>query len=387
MTKAVGLSTKLVGGRCSSSTRFSARDATAKNRVSVNDADLLGRQEGPTFLCRSFPIPASHLLSAPVELSTISFCPNAYSVPASALAERNPLPDRISHAKPHPQRAQTRWHHPPKERPPPRLHRFRMLRRPGSVERYFRAMRILISFPRLHELPRHPPCPLHPCPHPRARYGLLYCVDGDGELDDADAERDAPARVGVRRPSRRVGPRVRVLRPLSALSSSTPYMDLWTAWRVPLTLIPLGLLAVKKHPQPVDDCPCFEDAIAFGSVVLGMYVGQWGAVKWGLWGLDAQGAVMPGSVWVLRNATAAVGKEAAGVVAQWVQVGRRVILTIFAWRLLAKALLHRALPPTFRFLATHVPYPLPHRRFYTPATDNTRVPSRRPRFAPRAQCD
>ncbi|KAJ7020092.1 hypothetical protein C8F04DRAFT_1275521 [Mycena alexandri] len=87
MTKAVGLSTKLVGGRCSSSTRFSARDATAKNRVSVNDADLLGRQEGPTFLCRSFPIPASHLLSAPVELSTISFCPNAYSVPASALAE------------------------------------------------------------------------------------------------------------------------------------------------------------------------------------------------------------------------------------------------------------------------------------------------------------
>ncbi|KAJ7020093.1 hypothetical protein C8F04DRAFT_1361006 [Mycena alexandri] len=172
-------------------------------------------------------------------------------------------------------------------------------------------------------------------------------------------------------------------------------MDLWTAWRVPLTLIPLGLLAVKKHPQPVDDCPCFEDAIAFGSVVLGMYVGQWGAVKWGLWGLDAQGAVMPGSVWVLRNATAAVGKEAAGVVAQWVQVGRRgvvgvraredVILTIFAWRLLAKALLHRALPPTFRFLATHVPYPLPHRRFYTPATDNTRVPSRRPRFAPRAQ--
>ncbi|KAJ7034573.1 sphingosine-1-phosphate phosphatase [Mycena alexandri] len=180
--------------------------------------------------------------------------------------------------------------------------------------------------------------------------------------------------------------------PLSALSSSTPYMDLWTAWRVPLTLIPLGLLAVNQHPQPVDDCPCFEDAIAFGSVVLGMYVGQWGAVKWGLWGLDAQGAVMPGSGWVLRNVTAAVGEDAAGVVAQWVQVNRTWadvgvwwgfalakmvfgILTIFAWRLLAKALLHRALPPTFRFLATHVPYPLPHRRFYTPATDYTRVPT------------
>ncbi|KAJ7154572.1 sphingosine-1-phosphate phosphatase [Mycena filopes] len=171
---------------------------------------------------------------------------------------------------------------------------------------------------------------------------------------------------------------------LSALPSS--YLDLWTAWRVPLTLIPIGLLAVNQHPQPVDDCPCFEDAIALGSVVLGMYIGQWGAVRWGLWGLDAQAAVMPGSGWVLQNVT-----DVAGVVAgQWVLVdrtwadvgvwwsvalGKMVfgILTIFAWRLIAKALLHRALPPTFRFLATHVP--LPNRRFYTPATDYTRVPT------------
>ncbi|KAJ7703449.1 hypothetical protein B0H16DRAFT_1638694 [Mycena metata] len=175
-------------------------------------------------------------------------------------------------------------------------------------------------------------------------------------------------------------------------SASSAYAGLWAAWRVPFTLIPLGLLAVNQHPQPVDDCPCFEDAIAFGSVVLGMYVGQWGAIKWGLWGLDAQGAVMPGSGWVLRNVTAAVGEEAAGVVAQWVHVDRTWadvgvwwgfalakmvfgIFVIFAWRLLAKALLHRALPPTFRFLATHIPYPLPHRRFYTPATDYTRVPT------------
>ncbi len=32
---------------------------------------------------------------------------------------------------------------------------------------------------------------------------------------------------------------------------------------------------VNQHPQPVDDCPCFEDAIAFVSVVLGSLLGQW----------------------------------------------------------------------------------------------------------------
>lgn len=42
------------------------------------------------------------------------------------------------------------------------------------------------------------------------------------------------------------------------------------------------------------------------------------------------------------------------------------------WRIFAKFLLHRILPPTFRFLAQIVT--LPHRRFYTPATDYKDVP-------------
>ena len=32
---------------------------------------------------------------------------------------------------------------------------------------------------------------------------------------------------------------------------------------------------VNQHPQPVDDCPCFEDAIAFISVLLGLFLGKW----------------------------------------------------------------------------------------------------------------
>lgn len=73
-------------------------------------------------------------------------------------------------------------------------------------------------------------------------------------------------------------------------------------WEVPLTLIPLTLLAVHKHPQPVDDCPCFEDAIAILSVLMGVLLSRWvvcftggsdGSTRW------VKEVVMPGSGWEL----------------------------------------------------------------------------------------
>jgi len=36
---------------------------------------------------------------------------------------------------------------------------------------------------------------------------------------------------------------------------------------------------VHFHPEPVDDCPCFEDAIAVLSVVLGSYLGHWYSIS------------------------------------------------------------------------------------------------------------
>ena len=30
-------------------------------------------------------------------------------------------------------------------------------------------------------------------------------------------------------------------------------------WTVPLVIVPAGLLMVSVHPQPMEDCPCFED--------------------------------------------------------------------------------------------------------------------------------
>ncbi|KAI0784107.1 PAP2 superfamily-domain-containing protein [Abortiporus biennis] len=145
------------------------------------------------------------------------------------------------------------------------------------------------------------------------------------------------------------------------------YFDSWvhnSGWIVPTLAIPICLLMVHRHPQPVDDCPCFEDAIAFVSVVLGETIAHWFIARNDLEAKFYNG-VMPGhpagtlqEMWAWWSIAAA--KMVIGV------------LAIFAWRIFAKFLCHRILPPTFRLLAQV--FTLPHRRFYTPATDYKNVP-------------
>ncbi|KAK7462727.1 Long-chain base-1-phosphate phosphatase [Stygiomarasmius scandens] len=157
----------------------------------------------------------------------------------------------------------------------------------------------------------------------------------------------------------------------------------WTehgGWEVPLILIPITLLGVNQHPQPVDDCPCFEDAIAFSSVVLGQLLSRWFMAYFDTNSLIPRGLVpMPGSGWVydsLSKAYTAAPRTLDDILLWWTIAAAKMIvgiLIIFTWRLLAKSLFHLILPPTFRFLSRM--FSLPSRRFYTPATDYKSVPS------------
>ncbi|KZT00509.1 uncharacterized protein LAESUDRAFT_553458 [Laetiporus sulphureus 93-53] len=145
------------------------------------------------------------------------------------------------------------------------------------------------------------------------------------------------------------------------------WLHVWvrdSGWIVPAVTIPLCLLSVHWHPQPIDDCPCFEDAIAFISVVLGEILSRWYMLHNG-YGDEYFVHVMPGSPWgswldTLTWWTVAVAKMTVG------------ILIIFIWRIFAKNMSHFVLPPLFRLLS-HA-FTLPHRRFYTPATDYKNVP-------------
>ncbi|OCH86020.1 hypothetical protein OBBRIDRAFT_738818 [Obba rivulosa] len=143
--------------------------------------------------------------------------------------------------------------------------------------------------------------------------------------------------------------------------------DTWvktSGWLVPAIVIPTCLLLVHRHPQPVDDCPCFEDAIAFVSVIMGEVVAQWYMVRHGYDDSFFSTAV-PGNLhgsWM--DAFTRISNLSIKMI-----LG---VLIIFAWRIFAKSLFHLILPPTFRFLAQL--FTLPHRRFYTPATDYKTVP-------------
>lgn len=142
-------------------------------------------------------------------------------------------------------------------------------------------------------------------------------------------------------------------------------------WILPATACLLCLFLVNQHPQPVDDCPCFEDAIASLALLTGTVISRWHATHYGL---DVASGFYtsrtPGWEDLTWSDTFvwwsfATVKMVSGVSA------------IFAWRLIVKYIMHNALPPLFRWvqgLVGEVGWQLPHRRWYTPATEYERVP-------------
>ncbi|KZV99226.1 hypothetical protein EXIGLDRAFT_605949 [Exidia glandulosa HHB12029] len=147
-------------------------------------------------------------------------------------------------------------------------------------------------------------------------------------------------------------------------------VDRWITnggWHVPALVIPVALFAIRVHPQPVDDCPCFDDAIACIAVVMGAFLARWHSVNAGFdYASDFYGTRTPGwqkrdwqdwSIWVTLSAF----KLVSGVVA------------IALWRMLVKFIMHTILPPIYRSLARIAT--LPNRRFYIPATDYSTLPT------------
>lgn len=134
-------------------------------------------------------------------------------------------------------------------------------------------------------------------------------------------------------------------------------------------MLPLALAAVHYHPEPVDDCPCFEDSIAVLAVILGVSTGHW---AWARQPLPPaaferhyadEGLIKASLVGVMRIVIGELCCTLAGGV--WLILG---ISVIFPWRIAAKAVLLRVLPPIFRATTRVFDVELPHRKFYTPAT-------------------
>lgn len=120
---------------------------------------------------------------------------------------------------------------------------------------------------------------------------------------------------------------------------------------VPIILVPLTLGLVHYHPETPDDCPCFEDAIAILSVILGVAMGHLLFVRETIIEFGP-------SVWrygVLWAIPAIVLRVFLGIGA------------IFLWRLIMKTTLLRVLPPVFRLFSKVFDTDLPTRKFYMSA--------------------
>ncbi|KAK0614329.1 PAP2 superfamily-domain-containing protein [Immersiella caudata] len=142
---------------------------------------------------------------------------------------------------------------------------------------------------------------------------------------------------------------------------TAPITEKWmysSSWVAPLVLALAIVVLVRVHPEPADDCPCFDDSVAFAGVVIGIESGMWHVAN------SYLGSIYYGSA-------ATFDLSALG----WpVALGRVVfgVLIVFAWREVAKPTLLRFLPHLFRVIETHG-WSLP-RRYFVPASEYKDVP-------------
>jgi dihydrosphingosine 1-phosphate phosphatase len=104
---------------------------------------------------------------------------------------------------------------------------------------------------------------------------------------------------------------------------------------VPIIIGLIIVVLVRVHPEPADDCPCFDDSVAFAGVVIGIEVGCWHFARSG-WAWD----------YPMRG-TAPFRLEELG----WIKTVLRVVIgvaMIVGWREVMKPTLLRTLPPVFR---------------------------------------
>jgi membrane-associated phospholipid phosphatase len=119
---------------------------------------------------------------------------------------------------------------------------------------------------------------------------------------------------------------------------------------------------VRIHPEPADDCPCFDDSVAFSGVVVGINMGAWHYAQSGFALNDVYPSTVPFDFEEMGWLTAAL-RTLLGVV------------IIFVWRAAMKPALFVVLPPLFRILERgrmNLP-----RAFFLNASKYTSIPTLR----------
>ncbi|CAN9193827.1 unnamed protein product [Alternaria sp. RS040] len=111
---------------------------------------------------------------------------------------------------------------------------------------------------------------------------------------------------------------------------SGSYVDIFIATLVVCVL-------VRVHPEPADDCPCYDDSVSFSGVVIGINLGAWHYAQTGYAVKDAYPSSVPFDL------------EEMGLLKATIRILLGVVV-IFVWRATMKPALFTILPPIFRIL-------------------------------------
>jgi len=143
-----------------------------------------------------------------------------------------------------------------------------------------------------------------------------------------------------------------------------PWIEDWlqsSSYLAPLTIVLFILLFVRIHPEPADDCPCFDDSVSFAGVMIGLELGTWRFARYS--------PLAP--VYVGTNPTFDLSALTWPVALGRIVLG---IAVIVSWREVMKPTLLKLLPHLYRVFETYG-LSLP-RKFFTPASKYKDVPLR-----------
>ncbi|KAL1898707.1 Long-chain base-1-phosphate phosphatase [Ceratocystis pirilliformis] len=133
-----------------------------------------------------------------------------------------------------------------------------------------------------------------------------------------------------------------------------------SSWIAPVLFSLIIIVLVRVHPEPADDCPCFDDSVSFAGVVIGLEFGTW---CYGRAGFDMRAPI--------HQADYVAEIMALG----WPVVVARLVFgvaVILVWREVTKPTMLHVLPHVFRFIEK-MGLILP-RRFFTSASQYKYVP-------------
>lgn len=118
------------------------------------------------------------------------------------------------------------------------------------------------------------------------------------------------------------------------------WFDIWVptgSFMNPVLVTLIILVLIRVHPEPADDCPCFDDSVAFTGVVIGCQIGAWNYHHSNFSVSDPIPSTVPFDL------------QSIGIVRAAMRIVLGVVI-IFVWRATMKPALFKILPPLFRLL-------------------------------------